>query len=448
MNIDTIKNIKIENFDYPLPDERIARHPLECRDACKLILSDKYGNVSHHHFNELPDLINDYASNPLIICNETRVINARMVFHKSTGSRIEIFLLEPAAPADYNLSFASRHSCVWRCLIGNLKKWKEGPLQKKLTVSDYGEVILSARFSTGITDMDQAEGDNSKLIEFSWSPVDAGNQNSPSFASIVELAGNIPIPPYLKRESEESDLRDYQTVYSRVEGSVAAPTAGLHFTEELFDRLKSAGAHIDKVTLHVGAGTFRPVKSENIGDHPMHTEKIDVSLSVIEDIIQALETERPIIAVGTTSVRTIESLPLLGLIVSSGESIEKEGPVAEDLSVEQWEAYDEEVRNFPTIDLLKGLRDYLLSHGEDHISASTRIMIAPGFKWRIVSGMITNFHQPQSTLLLLVSSFLERDVLMSDDLKQWKRVYDEALAADYRFLSYGDACLLFPKMLI
>lgn len=429
MASENIKNIKIEDFNYPLPDERIALHPLAQRDACKLLVSLPGGEIVHSGFSRLPEFISPDA---LLICNETRVINARMEFFKSSGGRIEIFILEPFSPADYVLSFASKSRCIWTCMIGNLKKWKDADLTKVLNIEGCAEPVT---LTACLLPLEEGKSPSaSRRVEFSWDNPDV------TFASIVEAAGNIPIPPYLKRASEASDLEDYQTVYSRVEGSVAAPTAGLHFTPELFAELRSRGVEIEKVTLHVGAGTFQPVKSERIGDHHMHTETIHVDLSTIKSIIAAMEAGREIIAVGTTSVRTIESLPYFGYLCRSNSPADVDA-----MHLSQWLAYDEDVASNPTLDLLRELADALEKAGLDALTASTAIMIAPGFGWRIVMGMVTNFHQPQSTLLLLVSSFLESGMEEPPaEPKRWRILYEEALQRDYRFLSYGDACLFFP----
>ena len=410
-----VKKIKIEDFDYPLPDERIARHPLAVRDECKLLRCDGERRTSHHIFRELPELL---PADTLLVCNDTRVINARISFRKPTGALIEVFLLEPVAPADYVLMFQSRGSCRWSCLVGNRKRWKGGDLVKSLDI-DGEKVDLHARI------VGELPG-NACEVEIEWN-------GESTFASVVDAAGYIPIPPYLKRESEASDNDDYQTVYARIKGSVAAPTAGLHFTPDIFSRLRAKGAEVIPVTLHVGAGTFQPVKSEEIGEHPMHTEVISVSRELVKGVRDALAAGRPVTAVGTTSVRTLESLPWLGRH-------------ADTLEVGQWEAYeDESLRAMSDeellADTLKSL-DSLLGRMDreksNSLTARTSIMIAPGFRWRIVSRMVTNFHQPQSTLLLLVSSFLGDD---ADGKPVWRRLYDEALANDYRFLSYGDACL-------
>ncbi|MDE5714001.1 MAG: S-adenosylmethionine:tRNA ribosyltransferase-isomerase [Muribaculaceae bacterium] len=410
-----VKDIKIEDFDYNLPDERIPRHPLQQRDACKLLLSRPDGVISNRRFNELPGLL---PPQTLLVCNDTRVINARISFYKTTGSRIEVFLLEPLDPSDYVLTFQTRGKCIWSCLVGNLKRWKEGTLS--IIINPEGAespVTLTARRL-------QPTGGNAHAIEFTWDNPDV------TFASVVDAAGFIPIPPYLKRESEESDLSDYQTVYADAKGSVAAPTAGLHFTPEVFADLEAHNISVGKLTLHVGAGTFQPVKSENIGDHPMHTESFSVNRKLLRQLIDQKRNRLPLAAVGTTSVRTLESLPYIGAALARGD---------ESLHVSQWEAYYESASAIDTIDALETIDTWLEKHGETALTASTAIMIAPGFKWRMVDTMVTNFHQPQSTLLLLVSSFLGE----KDGIPRWRPLYEQALADDYRFLSYGDACLLF-----
>lgn len=430
MTLDEIQNIRIEDFDYPLPDERIARHPLAVRDACKLLVC-RDRRISHRVFSDLPDLI---PAGTLLVMNNTRVINARMEFFRQSGARIEIFLLEPLDPRDYAVAFQTRTRCSWQCMVGNLKKWKDEWLEKRLVV-DGREITLKAI-------RHQPMPGNSHEVEFQWSDPDV------TFASIVEAAGAIPIPPYLKRESEKSDSTDYQTVYSRIQGSVAAPTAGLHFTPQLLEQLRSRDVATREVTLHVGAGTFQPVKSDDIGSHPMHTEVFEVEKDLVVTLRRALEECRDIMAVGTTTVRTLESLPILGLQLMRGD---------ESLKVSQWEAYsllESESASQPqhhapqaqataasTIEALRALEDYMERMGEQRLTASTAIMIAPGFPWRIVKGMVTNFHQPQSTLLLLVSSLLDGDNLRNP---LWRRVYQEALDNAYRFLSYGDACLFLP----
>lgn len=413
-----VKNIRIADFNYPLPDDRIARHPLAQRDACKLLVSLHPGQVSHNLFSSLPSLIPEGA---LLVCNDTRVINARIRFEKSTGSKIEVFLLEPIEPEDYVLVFQTCGHCRWSCMVGNLKRWKTGALSKGLDI-DGRKVTLTATRG-------EARQGNAHDIEFSW------DDPTVTFASVIDAAGFIPIPPYLKRESEAGDADDYQTVYARIKGSVAAPTAGLHFTPAIFEALRTKGVEIMPVTLHVGAGTFQPVKSDAIGEHPMHTEVFTVSRDLVASLADALENSRPIIAVGTTTVRTLESLPYIGLHLLAGNA---------ELSVSQWEAYenptDESDFKSRTVAALRAVVNFMDKSAAKSLTASTSIMIAPGFRWRLVDMMVTNFHQPQSTLLLLVSSFLgQQDG--EDCSPRWRHLYDEALNNAYRFLSYGDACL-------
>jgi len=405
-----VKNIRIADFSYPLPDERIAAHPLACRDACRLLRHSPSGEISHHEFRQLPDLIPDGA---LMVCNNTKVINARLLFQKSTGACIEIFLFEPSAPSDYALVFQAEKSCRWKCLVGHSKRWKSGPITKLLTV-DGVEVTLTAI----------REDDD--VVNLSWSPAGI------PFARIVDAAGKIPIPPYLNRDTEASDSVDYQTVYSSVKGSVAAPTAGLHFTPDLLDTLRKRGVEIEELSLHVGAGTFRPVKSDEIGGHDMHAEHFSVEADTLKAILKAKEEGRQIVAVGTTSVRSLESLPYIARSIREGTP----------LRVNQWDPYT--LSDIPSVaETVHIILDYLAQNSFAALSADTSIMIAPGFDWKIVDVLVTNFHQPQSTLLLLVDAFLDRKETLDPS---WRRIYDAALAEGYRFLSYGDACLLFPHI--
>ena len=410
-----VENIKIEDFDYELPEERIAVHPLQERDQCRLLLCAPDNRIYHRKFFELPDLLPPGA---MLVCNDTKVIRARLFFHKATGALIEIFLLEPLIPSDYTLNFQSTSSCVWKCLVGNLKKWKDGELVMQIPGSGhFPELELHALRKESLADGGIA-------VEFRWTNADV------TFSQIVEQAGRIPIPPYLNRESEESDLTDYQTVYAERQGSVAAPTAGLHFTPEVFEGLEAHAVAIEKLTLHVGAGTFRPVKSATIGGHDMHSERFSVSLQLLEKIYKWKKERRPVIAVGTTTVRTLESLPY----IAHAYARNFENP----LNLDQWRAYTDEVKEIDTTAALKLLIEKMKEEKRSQLTCTTSIMIAPGFRWRIVDGMVTNFHQPKSTLLLLVSSFLNR----SNHTGLWKRLYKEALKEGYRFLSYGDACLL------
>ena len=402
------QDIRIDEYDYPLPDERIAKYPLARRDASKLLLY-KNGQISESTFCHLPELLPDGS---LLVCNNTRVIQARLHFRKETGALIEIFCLEPLDPCDYLMSFQTTGDCVWRCLVGNLRKWKTGRLSRTLSVEGR-EVTLHAERQDH-TDSETHE------IRFSW------DNEGITFASLLEAFGELPIPPYLNRATEESDKETYQTVYSHVEGSVAAPTAGLHFTPEVFAALQEKGIPRLELTLHVGAGTFKPVKSQTIAGHEMHTEYISVSRETLSALASST---RRIIAVGTTSVRTLESLYYMGrTLVHNPEA------TADRLVVEQWQPYDGTPDVSPREALL-ALIDYLDRRSLDRFVSATRIIIVPGYRWHIVQGLITNFHQPRSTLLLLVSA------LIGD---RWHEVYDYALVHDFRFLSYGDSSLLLP----
>lgn len=397
----SVSDIEISDYNYPLPDERIAGHPLEKRDECLLLVRYSDGTIADRRFYELPGLLPDGS---VLVYNNTKVINARLRFRKESGGVIEIFCLEPVDPHDYEQSFASVGKCTWKCLVGNSKRWKEGALSMSLTAGGKNVTLKAER-------LEKTGGDS--IVEFSWDSAD-------TFSTVIEAAGEIPIPPYLNRNTEQSDLKDYQTVFSRIEGSVAAPTAGLHFTPEVLADIDRRGIERLEVTLHVGAGTFQPVKSRTIGEHPMHSEFICVS----RDVISGLMAEKKIIAVGTTSVRTLESLYHLGCMVNEG---------LEPSEVPQWYPYSESHPRLSRKDALGSLLAYLDRMHTDTLVASTRIIIAPGYDFEIVDGIITNFHQPQSTLLLLVSAFTAGD---------WRRMYDHALAGDYRFLSYGDAQLL------
>ena len=399
--------ISIADYDYPLPAERIALHPLAQRDACKLLVRRPDSSITDEIFTSLPALL---PSDALLVYNNTRVINARIRFRKPSGALIEIFCLEPTLPADYERSFAADSACSWSCLIGNSKRWKEGPLTMSVTLPDGAEATLKAA-RTGRTG-----ADGSPEVAFSWT-------GGVSFSEIIAAAGEIPSPPYLNRASEGSDATDYQTVYSHIEGSVAAPTAGLHFTDEVLAAIDARGITRGEVTLHVGAGTFRPVKADSIGDHEMHSEFITVRRDFIATLRDFVRDGRPVVAVGTTSVRTIESLYHIGCAVAAG-TWQGELP--------QWAAYSPATPVLGVVEALDAVIARLDAAGDDTLNAYTRIIIAPGYEYRIVRGIITNFHQPRSTLLLLVSAFIG---------PEWRSVYDHALDGGYRFLSYGDACL-------
>ncbi len=401
------KHIKINDYNYPLPEERIAKFPLPVRDQSKLLVYRK-GEISETVFTSLPNYL---ESGSLMIFNNTKVIQARLHFRKETGALIEIFCLEPIQPNDYALNFQQTQHAAWLCMIGNLKKWKEGSLQKELTVKGKPLTLTATRGACHGT---------SHWVDFTW------NNDEVTFADILEVFGELPIPPYLNRETQESDKETYQTVYSKIKGSVAAPTAGLHFTQRVLDSLAEKGVDLEEVTLHVGAGTFKPVKSEEIEGHEMHTEYISINRRTIEKL---LAHQGEAIAVGTTSVRTLESLYYIGTTISQHPDASQE-----ELHVKQWQPY-ETSSSLSTIEALQQILNYMERHQLETLHTSTQIIIAPGYEYKIVKKMITNFHQPQSTLLLLVSAFVKGN---------WKSIYDYALSHDFRFLSYGDSSLLIP----
>lgn len=404
------RNIQIADYNYPLPDERIARYPLTRRDQSKLLIY-RHGEISEDVFSNIPSLLPKGA---LMVFNNTKVIQARMHFRKQTGALIEVFLLEPVRPADYEQMFQTNRSCSWLCMVGNLKKWKEGSLSRTFTVSGSDLTLTATR--------GEVRG-ASHWIDFNWDRPDV------TFADILDAVGELPIPPYLNRDTEDSDKTTYQTVYSKIKGSVAAPTAGLHFTPEVLAAIDEAGIHREELTLHVGAGTFKPVKSSDIGGHDMHTEYVSISRSTLQSL---LDHGASAIAVGTTSVRTLESLYYMGLKVMADATVSEA-----DLHVEQWEPYEgpSAESSVSAIDSLTALAAYMDRHSLQTLHASTRIIIAPGYRYHVVRMLVTNFHQPQSTLLLLVSALVGND---------WHRIYDYALGHGFRFLSYGDSSLLIP----
>lgn len=400
------REIRIEEFTYELPDSRIARHPLAERDRCKLLVRRPDGTIGERTFADLPGLLPD---DTMLVYNNTRVINARLRFRKGddgTGALIEIFCLEPELPRDYAQNFASTDGCSWICFVGNSKRWKDGALRLTLDLGGERVTLSAARVE---------KRGNASVVAFTW------DNPAVTFARIIEAAGEIPIPPYLNRSTEASDTIDYQTVYSHIDGSVAAPTAGLHFTPRVLDEISRRGIPRRELTLHVGAGTFQPVKSDSIGEHEMHSEFISVPLSLVEELA---DTTRRVIAVGTTSVRTLESLYHIGCMIHQGRW---------DGELPQWYPYSDTHPQLSVRESLDAVAAYLRHSGAPSLVASTRVIIAPGYRYRIVSGIITNFHQPQSTLLLLVSAFVGGD---------WRPMYDYALAHDFRFLSYGDATLM------
>lgn len=403
------KHIQIKNFNYNLPDERIAKFPLAKRDNSKLLLY-RHGEVTEDVFHNIAQYLPKGA---LMVFNNTKVIQARLHFRKETGALIEVFLLEPYMPADYEQMFQTTGHCSWLCMIGNLKKWKEGTLKRTFDVKGKEVTLVAER---------KEDVHKSYRVDFSWDASDV------SWAELLDAVGELPIPPYLNRETQESDKTTYQTVYSKIKGSVAAPTAGLHFTPEVLADIDRHGIDREELTLHVGAGTFKPVKSEEIQDHEMHTEYICVHRQTLEKLIRH---EAKAIAVGTTSVRTLESLYYIGVKLEKTLDLSEE-----ELHVCQWEPYENAVaKPITPIKAIENILAYLDKHGLSALHASTQIIIAPGYEYNIVKKLLTNFHQPQSTLLLLVSAFVHGD---------WRKIYDYALAHDFRFLSYGDSSLLIP----
>lgn len=400
------RHIRISDYSYPLPDERIAKFPIAQRDHSKLLVY-RQGEVSQDVFYNLPEYLPKGA---LMVFNNTKVIQARMHFRKETGALIEVFLLEPAEPSDYELMFQTSETCAWYCLVGNLKKWKEGTLRREIEIKGQQVVVSATRGPIHGT---------SHRIDFEWT-------GGFSFAEIIDAMGELPIPPYLNRETQESDKTTYQTVYSKIKGSVAAPTAGLHFTPEVLAAVDAHGIEREELTLHVGAGTFKPVKSEEIEGHEMHTEYISVRRDTIRKLIAH---DGCAIAVGTTSVRTLESLYYMGLKVMQNPDASED-----ELHVNQWEPYDT-TADVSTVASLTALGAWMDAHGLEVLHSSTQIIIAPGYTYHVVKMLVTNFHQPQSTLLLLVSAFVKGD---------WHKIYDYALANEFRFLSYGDSSLLIP----
>jgi S-adenosylmethionine:tRNA ribosyltransferase-isomerase len=403
------KNLKIEDFTYHLPDKNIAYHPTNPRDSSKLLVYSK-GQVTENVYKNLADLLPD---NSVLVFNDTKVINSRIFFQRPTGSTIEVFCLEPyLKDLSFEECFLQKGKALWICLVGKVSKWKEPKLYKNVTVGNQ-IVALEVELLQKI--------DDAYLIQFSWSDLEI------TFGEIIQNAGITPLPPYIKRIADETDEATYQTVYSENEGSVAAPTAGLHFTKNIFNKLKEKGISSLYTTLHVGAGTFMPVKSESMGGHLMHAEMMCISIDFLNQLIPQLDGL--VISVGTTSTRTLESIYWMGNKILNNSHIE-----IQDLKITQWQPY-EGIPRFAAQEAVLALKNWILKKGWKELSIETQIIIAPGYQFGIVKGLITNFHQPQSTLLLLVSA------LIGDE---WKRLYQYALAHDFRFLSYGDGNLLLP----
>ncbi|MDR1454825.1 MAG: S-adenosylmethionine:tRNA ribosyltransferase-isomerase [Tannerella sp.] len=400
------RQIRIADYQYPLPDGRIARYPLVRRDRSRLLLY-RQGDISETRFCRLPEYLPEKS---LLVFNNTRVIQARLLFQKTTGASIELFCLEPVDPHDYVLAFQQTKQCVWKCLIGNRKKWKDGLLTQTVHAGNKTVTLTARRVATC---------EDIHWIAFSWEP------DFCTFADLLDAAGKLPIPPYLHREAEVADLSAYQTVYSKIKGSVAAPTAGLHFTPDTLSALADRGFEREEITLHVGAGTFKPVKTETLDAHPMHTEWFTVQRRTV---VRLLASPGRVIAVGTTSVRTLESLYYIGAMLARHPDA-----LDEERTVGQWTPYEERLPDISPSEALHQILAYLDRQQTDQLTMATQLLIAPGYSFRLVNGILTNFHQPQSTLLLLVAAFTGGD---------WKQIYDYALSHDFRFLSYGDSSLL------
>lgn len=399
------KNLAIKDFVYELPDERIAKFPLPERDLSKLLYYHNH-QIADHSFTSLPDLL---PAGSLLVFNNTKVVQARLIFHKATGGAIEIFCLEPVKPhREVQLAMQQTRSCTWKCLVGNNKRWKEGPLK----IFFEGGVVTAER---------ETQQDGHFLIRFTWTPAEL------TFAEVLERCGRLPLPPYLNRDLTPEDRTRYQTIYAHHEGAVAAPTAGLHFTDRVMEQLQVKGIESTYLTLHVGAGTFKPVKAETMEGHDMHAEQLMVSKLVVQQLLQ--HQGKPVIPVGTTSMRSLESLYWLGVLLLQQPDLKPEK-----LHVTQWLPYETDTPPATQV-ALQALLDYMERQQTAHLHASTQIIIAPGYTFRVCNGLVTNFHQPESTLLLLVSALIGED---------WKQVYRHALDNDYRFLSYGDSSLLLP----
>jgi S-adenosylmethionine:tRNA ribosyltransferase-isomerase len=398
-----IPKIDLSEYEYTLPDERIAKFPLEKRDASKLLYVQD-GKIEHLHFYDLPDLL---PADTLLVYNDTKVIPARLIFQRETGARIEIFLLQPIAPTTVIPEIMlAKHPVTWETMIGNAKKWKDGEILKGQVQINGQDIVLSAKL------IDREK----KAVEFSWDDAEI------AFVDLVEASGEVPLPPYLNRKPNAEDKSRYQTVYSKKEGAVAAPTAGLHFTDEIFEKLRSKGIQEAQVTLHVSAGTFQPIKAENVLEHPMHSEQIQINREMIEKL---LAQKGKTVAVGTTSVRTLESLFWFGVKLLEGKG--------EEFSIEKLYAYQDRRRTPHKSESLRAVLDFMKKNGLESILGNTEIFIFPGYQYRMIEGLITNFHQPGSTLILLIATILGEN---------WKNIYEEALDREYRFLSYGDSSLL------
>jgi S-adenosylmethionine:tRNA ribosyltransferase-isomerase len=410
MNSNHIKSIHIQDYSYNLPEEKIAKYPLEQRDASKLLVY-KDSVIKDRVFT---DLANEIPENALLVFNNTKVIHARMLFQRESGAQIEIFCIEPQAHHDYQIAFTQKHQSTWKCLVGNAKRWK-GDILTKLIHSPIGTCTLEAHLENRV--------DDTFTVRFSW------NHPEMTFAEVLHYAGILPLPPYLNRETEQNDEERYQTIYAKQQGSVAAPTAGLHFTEKIFESLKQKNINTTEVTLHVGTGTFKPVKSDTLDQHDMHEEVIDISIETLKQIKHALEMNYPVVAVGTTSMRTLESIYWHGVQLIQGKNIV-------DVHISQWYAYENAETTISTVDSIEAIIHSLTRNSNTSLKGITKILLAPGYQFRITKAIITNFHQPENTLILLIAAFVGKD---------WRKIYNHALENNYRFLSYGDSSILFAK---
>jgi S-adenosylmethionine:tRNA ribosyltransferase-isomerase len=402
------KHINIKNFSYELPDERIARFPLEQRDLSKLLVY-KDAKITESVFNQIDTEI---PENSLIVFNNTQVIHARLLFNRATGAQIEVFCIEPINHLDYQLAFASKQTCSWKCMVGNAKRWKENEILIKEVETPYGIIQLSVKQQGKIGEL--------FVVIFSW------NHPTLFFAEVLHYAGILPLPPYLNRATEVSDEERYQTIYAKVQGSVAAPTAGLHFTDLVFENLAAKNCEREEVTLHVGAGTFKPVKSDTLAEHEMHEETLFVTLDALKSMYNCIAEKRMLIAVGTTSTRTLESLYWHGVQLLQQKAQKQ-------VAISQWTPYETDASNITAAQSIAAIIDFLEKTNESVLQGSTQIIIVPGYTFRMVNALITNFHQPENTLILLIAAFVGDD---------WKKIYNYALQNEYRFLSYGDSSLL------
>jgi S-adenosylmethionine:tRNA ribosyltransferase-isomerase len=402
------KNLSIQDYTYHLPDDRIAKFPLDQRDESKLLVY-KNGTIQDSIFKQIA---HELPADSLIVFNNTKVIHARILLQRESGAQIEVFCIEPLDHLDYQLAFASKKSCVWKCMVGNAKRWKEGEVLTKLIDTPAGKTTLRTEKQGKLGEL--------FVVKFSW--------DNPHlfFAEVLHYAGVLPIPPYLNRDSEQSDEERYQTIYAKVQGSVAAPTAGLHFTDGVFNSFTAKNIRREEITLHVGAGTFKPVKSEVLANHEMHEETIFITLQSLKNIHQCLDAQKPLVAVGTTSIRTLESLYWHGVKLLNNLT-------SEVVAVSQWDPYEIHSSEYPASEAIKTIIENLEAQGQTVLQGSTQIIIAPGYRFKMVDALVTNFHQPENTLILLIAAFLGPD---------WKLVYNHALNNDYRFLSYGDSSLL------